>query len=154
MAKKNEGIKLRVNSARIIMIFAILFVVMTLIFYITFQHDAFWPLETSFFIYTPILFVTSCFFCVLSITSTYYVIDNKKLVHTKMGQTKEYYWKEILYIDEEWSLKHKMLHFYMADGKERFLAFDKEGLIYEYAINNGRLLSFEEFRSRFPNAKL
>jgi hypothetical protein len=71
-----------------------------------------------------------------------------------MGQTKEYYWKDILYVDEEWSKKHKMLLFYMADGKERFLAFDKEGLIFEYALNYGRLLSYEEFRARFPKTKL
>ena len=154
MAKKDENKKLRVSAPRIIMIFSILFVVMVAIFYISFQHNAFWPLETSFFVYTPILFVTSAFFCILSINSTYYVIDKHKLVHTKMGQTKEYYWKDILYVDEEWSKKHKMLLFYMADGKERFLAFDKEGLIFEYALNYGRLLSYEEFYARFPKTKL
>ena len=71
-----------------------------------------------------------------------------------MGQTKEYYWKDILYIDEEWSKRHKMLLFYMADGKERFLAFDKQGLIFEYALNYSRMMSLEEFRARFPKTKL
>ena len=154
MSKEVENKKLRVSAPRIILIFAILFLVMTLIFYISFQHDAFWPLETSFFIYTPILFAVSAFFCFLSINATYYEIDKHKLTHTKMGKTKEYYWKEIIYIDEEWSLKHKMMLFYMADGKERFLAFDKDGLIFEYALNYGRLLSKEEFLARFPKAKL
>ena len=102
MAKKDENKKLRVSAPRIILIFVILFLVMTLIFYISFQHDNFWPLETSFFIYTPALFLTSALFCFLSINATYYVIDSKKLVHTKMGTSKEYYWKDILYIDEEW----------------------------------------------------
>ena len=71
-----------------------------------------------------------------------------------MGVEKEYYWKDILYIDEEWSRKHKMLLFYMADGKDRYLAFDKEGLIFEYALNYSRLISQEEFLARFPKAKL
>lgn len=154
MAKQPNNKKLRVSAARIITIYAVLFVVMTLIFYISFQHDNFWPLETSFFIYTPVLFVVSLFFAILSINATYYVIDKNKLVHTKMGTSKEYYWKDIIYIDEEWSKKHKMMLFYMADGKERYLAFDKEGLIYQYALNYAKLLSYEEFKARFPKANL
>ena len=154
MAKKDENKKLRVSTLRISLIFLVLFLVMTAIFYLSFQAGSFWPLNTSFFIYTPILLVASTFFCVLTIRSTYYVIDKQKLVHTKMGVEKEYYWKDILYIDEEWSKKHKMLLFYMADDKERFLAFDKEGLIFEYALNYSRLMSEEEFLARFPKAKL
>lgn len=154
MAKKDENRKLRVSALRISIIFTILFLVMDAIFYLSFQRLVFWPLDVSFFVYTPILLVVSIFFCVFTIKSTYYVIDTKKLTHSKMGVEKEYYWKDILYIDEEWSKKHKMLLFYMADGKDRYLAFDKEGLIYEYAINYSRLISQEEFLARFPKAKL
>lgn len=154
MAKKNADDKLRVSIPRMILIFSILFLVMTAIFYISFQHERFWPFEMSFYIYTPILFVTSTIFCYMAITSTYYKVDKHKLTHSKMGQIKEYYWKDILYIDEEWSKKHKMLLFYMADGKDRYLAFDKKGIIFEYALNYSRLLSKEEFLARFPKAKL
>ncbi len=154
MAKKDENKKLKVSAPRIILIFTILFLVMDAIFYVSFQHERFWPFEMSFYIYTPILFVTSTIFCVVSIRSTYYVIDKQKLVHTKMGQVKEYYWKDIIYVNEEWSKKHKMLLFYLSDGKDRYLAFDKEGLILEYALIYGRLMSKEEFFERFPKAKL
>lgn len=154
MSKNKPSEKLRVSALRISLIFAVLFIVMVAIFYISFQHDNFWPLETSFYIYTPVLFGVSLFFAILSIRSTYYQIDKHKLVHTKMGQVKEYYWKDILYIDEEWSRKHKMLLFYMADGKDRYLAFDKEGLIFEYALKYSNQISEEEFRARFPKAKL
>lgn len=154
MAKKDENKKLRVSTLRISIIFAVLFLVMDLIFYLSFQRLVFWPLDTSFYIYTPILLIVSVFFCILTIKSTYYIIDTKKLIHSKMGVEKEYYWKDILYIDEEWSRKHKMLLFYMADGKDRYLAFDKEGLIFEYALNYARLISQEEFLARFPKAKL
>lgn len=154
MAKKDENRKLRVSSPRIIMIFSVLFVIMVTIFYFSFQNQNFWPLETSFYIYTPVLFGTSVLFCVLTIRATWYMVDTKKLTHSKMGQIKEYYWKDILFINEEWSKKHKMLLFYMADGKERFLAFDKEGLIFEYALKYGGLLSEEQFLRRFPNVKL
>ncbi len=154
MAKKDENRKLRVSALRISIIFTILFLVMDVIFYFSFQRLVFWPLDVSFFVYTPILFIVSLFFCIFTIKSTYYVIDTKKLIHSKMGVEKEYYWKDILYIDEEWSRKHKMLLFYMADGKDRYLAFDKEGLIFEYALNYSRLISQEEFLARFPKAKL
>ncbi len=154
MAKKDENKKLRVSALRISIIFTILFLVMDVIFYFSFQRLVFWPLDVSFFVYTPFLFIVSLFFCIFTIKSTYYVIDTKKLIHSKMGVEKEYYWKDILYIDEEWSRKHKMLLFYMADGKDRYLAFDKEGLIFEYALNYSRLISQEEFLARFPKAKL
>ena len=154
MAKKDENRKLRVSALRISIIFTTLFLVMDVIFYFSFQRLVFWPLDVSFFVYTPILFIVSLFFCIFTIKSTYYVIDTKKLIHSKMGVEKEYYWKDILYIDEEWSRKHKMLLFYMADGKDRYLAFDKDGLIFEYALNYSRLISQEEFLARFPKAKL
>ena len=154
MAKKDENKKLRVSALRISIIFTVLFLVMDLIFYLSFQRLVFWPLDVSFYVYTPILLAVSVFFCIFTIKSTYYIIDTKKLIHSKMGVEKEYYWKDILYIDEEWSKKHKMLLFYMADGKDRYLAFDKEGLIFEYALNYARLISQEEFLARFPKAKL
>ena len=154
MSRKNNDNKLRVSALKIIVIFTVLFLVMDAIFYVSFQYENFWPLEMSFYIYTPVLFVTSAVFCYISITSTYYLVDKHKLTHSKMGQIKEYAWKDIIYVDEEWSLRHKMMRFYTIDGKERYLVFDKKGLIYEYALNYGRLLSEEEFLARFPKAKL
>ncbi len=154
MARKEDDGKLHVSAPRIILIFTGLFLVMDAIFYISFQHDQFWPFNLSFYIYTPILLGISGLFCYLTIHSTYYEIDKHKLVHTKLGQVKEYYWKDVIYINEKWSIKHKMMLFYMADGKERYLAFDKEGLIYEYALKYGHLISEEEFLARFPKARL
>lgn len=154
MAKNVDNTKLRVSTLRIALIFTVLFIVMDAIFYISFQSGNFWPLDLSFYIYTPVLLVTTVFFCILTIRGTWYEIDSKKLVHSKLGQTKEYLWKDIIYVNEEWSKKHKMLLFYMEDGKERYLAFDKEGLILEYALKYGRLLEKEQFLARFPKAKL
>lgn len=155
MSRKKEQQKLRVSTKRMVIIFSILFLVMETIFYFSFLKSSFYPFDdVAFYVYTPLLLAASIFFCVLSIRSTYYIIDTKKLIHSKMGVEKEYYWKDIIFIDEEWSKKHKMLLFYMADGKDRYLAFDKDGLIYEYAINYARLISEEEFLARFPKVKL
>lgn len=145
---KDDG-KLRISSKRIIIIFVILFIVFEIIFYCSFQYKQFWPLETSFYFYTPALLGISILFCVLSITQTYYKVDKSKIIHCKMGKEYQYNFKDIIYIDEEWSTKHKMLLFYLNDGKARYLAFDKKGVIYEYALNYSHLISTEEFYSRF-----
>lgn len=154
MRKVDSEEKLKLPSLKIILIFVALFFVFEVIFYISIQHENFWPLETSFYYYTPILLVLSVVFCIISITQTYYKLDKHKITHVKMGKTNEYYFKDILYIDEEWSTKHKTLLFYLNNGRQRFLTFDKEGLIYEYALEYSHLISREEFHMRFPNVKL
>lgn len=151
---KQKDKKLRISSARIIWIFIALFFVMEAIFYFSFQSTQFWPLEMNFYIYTPCLLASSAFFCYISITGTYYTVDNQKIQHTKMNKTYEYRFKDIIYIDEEWSKKHKMLLFYLADGHQRYLAFDRKGIIFEYAMKYSHLISRDEFLTRFPKVKL
>ena len=134
-----------------------MFVVFELIFYATFQgaiNGKLWPLDTSFYVYTPCLIVASVLFCVLSITKTTYEITSLKLVHTKMGNTVEYFWSDIIYIDEDFSSKKKMLLFYTKDGREHYLALDKEQLIYTKALEKCHLLSKEDFKRKFPNKKI
>lgn len=154
MQKVDKDQKLKISSLRIVLIFIGLFLLFEIIFYFSFQSTNFWPLDNSFYIYTPVLAVTTIIFLVISITQTYYKVDKLKITHVKMGKTYEYYFKDILYIDEEWSKKHKMLLFYSNDGKGRYLTFDKNGIIFEYALEYSRLISKEEFKMRFPNVKL
>lgn len=146
--------KLRISSKRIIIIFIVLFLVFEAIFYFSFQHDNFWPLEISFYFYTPLLALSSAFFCYISITKTYYVVDKQFVHHYKMGKEFRYRWSDIIYIDEEWSKKHKMLLFYENDGRAKYLAFDKKGVIWEYALKYSHLISREEFLERFSKVKL
>lgn len=155
MKEKKQEI-LKVNPWRIIKIFIILFVIFEVIFYVSFQgaNGAFWPLDLSFYFYTPCLLVASAFFCWLSISQTSYEVTSLKLVHNKMGKTNEYFWSDILYIDEEFSERKKMMCFYTKDGRDHYLAFDKKGIIYETALNKAHLISKEEFQRRFPNKKI
>lgn len=146
--------KLHISSGRIIGIFIGLFLILEVIFYISFQYQHFWPLETSFYFYTPCLLGISILFCVLSITQSYYTVDKSKITHYKMGKVYEYRFKDIIFIDEPWSEKHKMLLFYQEDGHARYLAFDKKRKIYEYALTYSHLISEEEFVTRFTKTKL
>lgn len=156
MSEKKAN-RLRPNPWRIIVIFIILFVVFEAIFYISFQgaiSGKFWPLESSFYVYTISLVAASILFCTLSIVQTSYELTSLKLVHTKMGKTMEYFWSDIIYIDEEFSRKKKMLLFYTKDGREHYLAFDKEGLIFTKALEKCHLIDKEEFKRKFPNKKI
>lgn len=148
---------LRPNPWRIIIIFIILFVIFEIIFFVSFQGvsgHGIWPPDASFAVYTPSLAIASIFFCVLSIRQTSYELTSLKLVHTKMGKVNEYFWSDIIYIDEEFSAKKKMLLFYTKDGRDHYLAFDKEGLIYKKALEKCHLVSKEEFIRKFPNKKI
>lgn len=154
MAKEKKNEKLRISPWRIIWIFVVLFLILEAIFYFSFQSTQFWPLEMNFYIYTPCLIASSIFFCWLSITGTYYEIDATSIKHTKMNQTYQYFWKDMIYIEEEWSKKHKMLLFYQNDGRAKYLAFDKDGIIFEYAMKYSKQISKDEFLRRFPKVKL
>ena len=136
MKEKKDNL-LRVNPWRIIRIFIILFFVFEIVFYLSFQgaiSGNFWPLDKTFYYYTPCLAGASILFGALSITQTSYELTPHKLIHNKMGKTSEYFWSDIIYIDEEFSKKKKMLLFYTKDGREHYLAFDKEGLIFTTAL--------------------
>ena len=155
MSKKDPN-KLRVNPWRIIRIFLIAFVIFEVIFYASFQevNGGFWPLDKSFYFYTLALFVATTIFCILSLTQTYYEIKGATFIHSKMGKVIEYTYSNIIYIDEEFSLKNKMMRFFTKDGRKHLLVFDKNREIYETALKKCTLISKEEFQRRFPDKKM
>ena len=153
----NKVQKLKIKPTRIILIFVLSFIVFEAIFYFTMQdfvNNGFFPFNTPFYFYTPLLLAVSVIFCVVSITQTYYELDKEKLIHHKMGKTYTYKFKEILYVDEEWSTKHKMVWFYDNAGKDHYLAFDKDGEIYKAIIERSPLMEWGEYKAKFPNAKM
>ena len=154
--KEKDSKKLRVNPWRIIKIFLITYIVFEIIFYVSFQgaNGGFWPLDKSFYFYTPLLFIATAIFCYISITQTFYEINGPVFIHSKMGRIVEYTFNNIIYIDEEFSEKKKMMRFYTKEGKEHVLMFDKKGVLYETALNKCPLISKEEFERRFPNIKM
>ena len=154
---KIDGKKLKVNPWRIVGIFAVTFVVFEAIFYFTFQgaiNSKLWPLDNSFYYYTPLLFAATAIFCAISLTQTYYEINGAVFAHYKMGKVVEYTFNNIIYIDQEFSEKKKMMRFFTKDGQEHLLIFDKNRELYETALKKCPLISLEEFQRRFPNKKM
>ena len=153
---EKETTKLKVSVWRILKIFGIAFLVFELIFYVSFQgvKGTFFPPDTSFYYYTPALIAASIIFGAISLTQTYYEIDGATFIHSKMGKVVEYSFNNIVYIDEEFSEKKKMMRFFTKEGKEHLLVFDKNGELYKTALEKCPLISKEEFCRRFPNIKM
>lgn len=140
---------LRPNPWRIILIFVGLYFVFEIIFLLSFLSAL-----AEFFIWlSVILLAATVVFCIITIRATKYEITANKITHHKLGKTIDYFFNDILYIDEEFSEKHRMMLFYNKDGKEKFLLFDKEGKIYETALQKAHQITFEELQRRFPNVK-
>ena len=97
----------------------------------------------------------SVFMLVLSLTRNFYVIESKYLVVVKGTKEMQYFYNDVVYIDNEQSEKRKILCFFTNKGHARYLTFDKEGKIYKTFCNKcHNLLSKEEFMMRYPNNKL
>ena len=103
-----------------------------------------------------ILYVlTSIGMLVLSLVRNFYVIENKYLVQVRAFKESYYHYNDVVYIDKEQSEKKRTLVFYTNKGHVRYLAFDRNGEIYQAMLKKcNNLLSKEEFKKRYPNVKM
>ena len=82
-----------------------------------------------------------------SIGSHYYEINKRDITECKFGKKFTYFYTDIIYIDVEGSKKSKILSFVTVHGHVKYLTFDKEGKIFEAAMNKCKnLISLEELR--------
>lgn len=157
MSKKNKDLIVRLSNTKLILLYVGTFVVFEAIFFFSFTIGNLLQngqLDLPFFIYTPFLMVLAVILCIISIKNTYYILNDSRVIHVRLGKEVSYEWSHIVYINEEWSQKHKTLDFFLESGKECFLAFDKDGKLYEHALRNCRLLEQEEFLRRYTKNKL
>ena len=99
--------------------------------------------------------VTSIGMLVLSLVRNFYVIESKYLVQVRAFKEAYYHYNDVVYIDKEQSEKKRTLVFYTNKGHVRYLAFDRNGEIYQAMLKKcNNLLSKEEFKKRYPNVKM
>lgn len=92
---------------------------------------------------------------IFSLNTQYYEINKKDLTECKFGKKFVYFYSDIIYIDVEGSKKSKILSFVTKYGHVKYLTFDKEGKIFEAAMNKCKnLISLEEVRGKFPGIKI
>ena len=99
--------------------------------------------------------VISIFMLVLSLTRNFYVVQGKNLLVVKGTRMMNYEFNNVVYIDEATSRRKKTVYFCTDKGVVRYLPFDKEGKILDVMLSKCKnLLDLDEFRRRFPNAKI
>lgn len=97
----------------------------------------------------------SVFLIVAALLGSYYEVEKSYVVVHKGTQKLVYNYSDVVYIDEEQSMKKKMVCFYTRQGHCRYLMFDKKGILYKVMIANCKnRLSKEEFKERYPQVKL
>ncbi|MFA5481630.1 MAG: hypothetical protein WC282_04550 [Bacilli bacterium] len=152
--------KLKIAPFRLTMMFIGIYLLLQILFMSTldFLDMSTWPPKIDnlllFAIYTPVLIALTIIFYVISLTQTFYYVDKKKITHHKMNKIYEFYFSDMVYIDEKWSAKHRMLLFYDKAGRSKFLTFDRDGIIFKAALENAKTMSREDFHIRFPNVRL
>lgn len=106
-------------------------------------------------IITSIYVLLMALILVISLNSFYYEINKKDITVAKFGKKYTYFYSDIIYIDEEESIRSKTLTFVTKYGHVKYLTFDKEGKIFIAAKNKcHNLISREEVKAKFPAIKL
>ena len=92
---------------------------------------------------------------IISLNTHYYEINKKDITECKFGKKFIYFYSDIIYIDEQESLRTKTLCFVTNKGHVKYLTFDKEGKIFKAVTSKCRnLITREKVKSKFPGIKI
>lgn len=90
-----------------------------------------------------------------SLLGSYYEVEKSYVIVHKGHQKLMYNYSDVVYIDEEQSVRRKTVCFYTRQGHCRYLMFDKKGILYKVMISNCKhRLSKEDFKKKYPQVKL
>ncbi len=145
--------KLKISSLKSALIFVGVITVVAIGLY--FINPPSWPPSILQYVVIAIWLALSIFLTIVAIKMNYYTYNRYELVRHIF--TKEYVikYKDVLYIDVEWSKKHSSLLIFTSLGHERYLPFDKERKILDLMQERCKhLISKEEYLAKFPNAKI
>lgn len=85
----------------------------------------------------------------------FYIINKSELIHHRFNKELHYQFNDIIYIDENSTLKHNTLLFYTSKGDARYLILDKDKeLLKVMQTNCKNLITREAFQNKFPNVRL
>ncbi len=150
--------KVRVPAWRMLLIlFAVIIFGAAMIFAFTFNQFLKPITEWGWQPYTIIgvWLATSIFLIVAALLTSYYEVNKKYVVVHKGTKTLVYNYSDVVYIDEEYSVKKKTIAFYTRQGHSRYLMFDSKGILYKVMLANCKnRLSKEEFKEKYPQVKL
>lgn len=103
----------------------------------------------------PIIIVAYVAFCIMCFIAVYnghyYEIDNKGVMVKRLGKKLFYRFSEVLYINEEYSLKKGTIAFVTKKGDVVYLTSDEDGVLLKTMIKECKnCIDEEELYRRFP----
>ncbi len=147
--------KVKIPWLKIFLMWLIIFLVMAVIVFFMFfnlflqQWSVIQPIIIAIYVLVMVAIL------MISINTHYYEINKKDITEAKFGKKFVYFYNDIIYIDEQESLRTKTLCFVTNRGHVKYLTFDKEGKIFKAATTKcNNLISLEEVKSRFPGIKI
>ena len=147
--------KLKIAPLRVIVYWLIVLVVFYAIILLSFSSIFFTKWGALQIIITSGYFVLMLMILIFALNGYYYIIEKDRLVVKKFNKVLFFPYKDIVYIDEEESLKSKIVTFITNKGDVIYLNFDKKGILFETLVNKCKnVTSKEEAKRKYPKAKI
>ena len=143
------------NMKKTLFYFFLISVLALFLFYLTIDGSFTFPFPTKDYIFFAGWLAITLVYFFITLKMSYYRLEKKGLYQKRM--TKEYFYdyKEIIYIDEEWSRKNKILLFVTNRGHAIYLILDKKQTLLDEMLKRcPNLVSKDETKARFPNVKI
>ena len=92
---------------------------------------------------------------IFALNGYYYIIEKDRLIVKKFNKELIFPYKNIVYIDEEESIKTKIVTMVTNKGDVIYLNFDKKGILFKTLVEKCKNVTpKEEAKRKYPNAKI
>lgn len=150
-------IKMRIypDMKRTLISFSIVSLLILVLFYFTFDGSFTWPLPIKDYIaFAGWLIITAVYFFI-TLRLGYYTVEKNALYQRRLTKVFCYQYKDVIYIDVDWSKKNKILFFVTNRGDTIYLMMDKKQLLLEKMLEKcHNLVEKDDIKRRFPNIKI
>jgi len=102
-------------------------------------------------IYTGCALVVILVGFIIYIKTVYYIVNDSCISH-HASKSIEYYFKNIVYVDEEYSKKHIEVKFYYNDGYWVYLRDSRNKDLLKFIKEKSKLLTYDELNLKYPKA--
>ena len=151
--------KIRPSHKFTYLTFFILFIALTFLFWAMFGTKP-WYMEYESYVkdrlwieltYIAVAFLVCAVGAFIYRLKVYYIVDNKKIVRFGTKE-REYFFNDIIYLDEEYTNKHNDMLIYLNTGKWVNLTMDRERELLDIVKEKCDLMDKEAFALKHPEA--
>ena len=149
------NMKIYPSVKKTLIYFSVVAIILLFFLYLSLGHPFQFPFLTIDYIVFGAWLIMTTIFLIITIKCGYYIIDKKCIYQKRLTKTYCYQYNDIIYIDEKWSRKNKILFFVTNRGDSIYLVLDKNQILLDEVLKKCKnLKSKEEVRFQFPNLKL